>query len=1799
MERIVTIAGIPVSATTGFKNLIFETSRYAQGVATIRGFGETLDERQLNSIENMQVEFILKTDELFNLAYIYCLFRAHGALPLENKYILQKLKTTITGGKTMQTPDEIKKAKKLNIKTNVKCLLVMLQQMSIRTMEKTSNGFHVNLVFTLYKDGFTPNEYDEFIKKLEEWKLKTNFDAIVKGSISDQIHLFKDDNNPFKLRFYPSTALNAIYKDNMISSAYGSYLLNMNSTLEEKANDDEQKLTAKQDALLRNFNITKEEILNPDKNAEKIKKTINKIAHKIDIPNRNTTKLELITYNNISYIPIKGSNIMHKSLLGIGKSHMSLQMIFDEHDNDIVQSLKIISDKNIVNYKLHFDHPMLNIFDFYSGNIVNINFANLEDANGIMVSMVLEINGYRYDNESIINNADMVGEVVYGKLNRYKKIAGSYFEILANYLHTRRNILTLDQLNFAKTTIESFIDKKTEYHLNYFEAFSIYSSKLDSFGIFSIKSKRNKEHLGSDQTIDINLKSYPDITFSKNSKGLLEIVDAKNELFQNKDIYKAVDIFADLSIFAREKNIFKDLFSDAQIRFVAMLDSYVLLHLHFRNDNFYEESLKQSKVKEKFIEKWLRKGLSAELFNPFDKENNYAVEPELFINQKIIEEFYLHIPYILQNYLKNEIEEFSNPNNASLLHDLKNGYKLNDCFKLLSSITSKFCDSFIRTLQDENFIETIFLETNGYYKVAKDNGEQTLSKEYVSSVIQDFFKDFNYIYINSKTELFDKIYNIFLFRVIYYDLSFIALGDDRLYPFRLNAFGQEPEYNQVFTQLLTSCLFAPVLIKTKNRTDLFGNFIDHVYDQFGYKLNRYNYFLRNEVAGDEKRRMYFDTEVDFYDIFDESAISKMKSRNSHYLKECNRETDIAISQEPISKNLIKKDITYFFGNQIPKIDFEHSLVNDVYFSPVDGVIHGLYDFITLQKEKFIKDEQYVYLNEHLADETFKDERTDDNPVYDYPGHPLDKLGKISIPSSVIDNYIVKTEKITNNSFTDYCKFKINDIMKGRIIGNFDPFENLKTLNKTIQMTKDTLLPDYFIMVTSKVYETDALTKSKNTTTVDETRNESHIHIQLKGLTNISIVKNPKTKIKTCLFSLNYANRIYFNRSLDDGSFHIQIKENGKIRMQAIKPGDEIRIHLGYSFEDSQTVFNGVITTINENFNMIQFSCTDFTPSLYKNIYGKIESDIGFFEKISEKLFKKEMVAIKDEMSALKDIKDQTYAKIVANIKHKCSKLNFFLFYGWLKDHVFVNPNRFSFSYIADIALTRLPEIVTKNFVRNTLEDSVIQKGNFLARTANDIKNLDKAFGTSEREISDRQNFSPIIRNTFNIDEDYETYGLLHVIHDEKTMTSAPEKCETLDGTPYEFVLQNQKYTEFTEQDVKEIAKHFENIGVSPDAENIIFGSPFENKFDGYQVTSPFAIWRNSYKTPRPHTGVDLQPKVGKNIIKSDVKVLSVADGWVVTSTFSNGAGNLVTVKHSDTLRSVYMHLENRQVKVGQHVKKGDILGIMGNTGHSTGPHLHLEIRDDTAPLYKYCKFADGTDDTRHEFEKWVILNNKPHYCNPLLYINNVYYKMKQGKGKVTNLNTSKDKKDSLKKIKKIKELNSRTTFDGIDWSNIDFDKVHWLKNDDAHNRVLNNGIIQALVAESLDRGYNPAITIAQFALESNWGRKQVGENNFFGITANPSNETNYTKSMTSGLYFKVYDNPADGISSYFEHVIDKNFSGTKDKNFEEALPHLKNSKTGKQYCGTTPADMIMYLEQLKKMIKGNILAPIKRANGEK
>ena len=91
-EKIVKINGIEISKSTGFKNLQFETSRYSDGLNTIRGFGSMLNEQNLSVVDTVSIDFVLNYYELEELAHIYNLFKANGILPIENEYLLNKIK---------------------------------------------------------------------------------------------------------------------------------------------------------------------------------------------------------------------------------------------------------------------------------------------------------------------------------------------------------------------------------------------------------------------------------------------------------------------------------------------------------------------------------------------------------------------------------------------------------------------------------------------------------------------------------------------------------------------------------------------------------------------------------------------------------------------------------------------------------------------------------------------------------------------------------------------------------------------------------------------------------------------------------------------------------------------------------------------------------------------------------------------------------------------------------------------------------------------------------------------------------------------------------------------------------------------------------------------------------------------------------------------------------------------------------------------------------------------------------------------------------------------------------------------------------------------------------------------------------------------------------------------------------------------------------------------------------------------------------------------------------------------------
>ena len=91
------------------------------------------------------------------------------------------------------------------------------------------------------------------------------------------------------------------------------------------------------------------------------------------------------------------------------------------------------------------------------------------------------------------------------------------------------------------------------------------------------------------------------------------------------------------------------------------------------------------------------------------------------------------------------------------------------------------------------------------------------------------------------------------------------------------------------------------------------------------------------------------------------------------------------------------------------------------------------------------------------------------------------------------------------------------------------------------------------------------------------------------------------------------------------------------------------------------------------------------------------------------------------------------------------------------------------------------------------------------------------------------------------------------------------------------------------------------------------------------------------QTMRAHMGVDYAAPIG-------TPVISVADGVVVESSFHGAYGNMVVIQHNANQSTAYAHLSRMNVRKGQAIKQGEVVGAVGSTGLSTGPHLHFEFR---------------------------------------------------------------------------------------------------------------------------------------------------------------------------------------------------------------------------------------------------------------
>ncbi len=105
-----------------------------------------------------------------------------------------------------------------------------------------------------------------------------------------------------------------------------------------------------------------------------------------------------------------------------------------------------------------------------------------------------------------------------------------------------------------------------------------------------------------------------------------------------------------------------------------------------------------------------------------------------------------------------------------------------------------------------------------------------------------------------------------------------------------------------------------------------------------------------------------------------------------------------------------------------------------------------------------------------------------------------------------------------------------------------------------------------------------------------------------------------------------------------------------------------------------------------------------------------------------------------------------------------------------------------------------------------------------------------------------------------------------------------------------------------------------------------------------RINSPFGNRSRGY-----HTGIDIQASTGDPIY-------SAAGGKVVSASYSGGYGNLVTIDHGDGVTTLYAHLSQFNVSVGQTVGSQELVGLAGTSGRTTGPHLHFEVRIDGSPV---------------------------------------------------------------------------------------------------------------------------------------------------------------------------------------------------------------------------------------------------------
>lgn len=114
-----------------------------------------------------------------------------------------------------------------------------------------------------------------------------------------------------------------------------------------------------------------------------------------------------------------------------------------------------------------------------------------------------------------------------------------------------------------------------------------------------------------------------------------------------------------------------------------------------------------------------------------------------------------------------------------------------------------------------------------------------------------------------------------------------------------------------------------------------------------------------------------------------------------------------------------------------------------------------------------------------------------------------------------------------------------------------------------------------------------------------------------------------------------------------------------------------------------------------------------------------------------------------------------------------------------------------------------------------------------------------------------------------------------------------------------------------------------------------FGEPLKNM----QITDGYGYDRKTVNSTIVHKGTDLRAVEGTQVFAMNDGVVKIAQTFIVY-------GNAIIIDHGEGVQTLYMHLSKMNVKAGESVKKGQMLGLSGKTGYAESPHLHISVKID-------------------------------------------------------------------------------------------------------------------------------------------------------------------------------------------------------------------------------------------------------------